>query len=97
MKLKLDEQSYVEVIDNSDHPTGQAFSSGEEIALPAREALSKVTRFANDAMNEFKKIGEPDEIEFQFGIEAGGEGGFFGIAKVHSKATITLKAKWVKK
>ncbi|WP_067738643.1 CU044_2847 family protein [Novosphingobium naphthalenivorans] len=96
MRVKLEDGSLVEVIDNSDQPTGEAFSATNTVALPPSEALSKVTKFANEAMNEFKKIGNPDEIEVEFGIEAGGEGGFFGIAKVHSKATITLKAKWVK-
>ena len=97
MKLILEDKTTVEIIDNSGDPTGQTFSDNDELKLPAKQSLSKITQFASEAIEEFKKIGNPDEVEITFGIEAGGEGGFFGLAKVHSKATIDLKAKWVKK
>ncbi len=97
MKLILDDETEIEIIDNSDIPAGRTFSDDDELKLPAKESLSRITRFANEAMEQFKSIGSPDELEIDFGIEAGGEGGFFGLAKVHSKATINLKAKWAKK
>lgn len=95
MQVQLQDGTTVEVINNSGEPAGQTFAGREDAIRSTQEALSRVTQFMSEAMQQFQKIEKPSEIEVEFGIEAGGEGGLFGIAKVHSKATITLRAKWV--
>jgi hypothetical protein len=96
MKIQIGPNDYVELIDNSDQPMGETFSSISSKTITAESSLSKVISFSRIALGELKKIGDPDELEISFGIEGGGEGGFFGISKVHAKSTINIKAKWQK-
>lgn len=92
-----DGSTEIELVDNSGANRGQAFGGGSDVKMPAKEALEPMALFAEDAIEKFKSVGNPDEIELEFGLEGGAEGGFFGLAKVHTKATVKLKATWKRK
>ncbi|NVD26787.1 hypothetical protein HUO14_02565 [Parasphingorhabdus flavimaris] len=92
-----DGKTTIELVDNSGGLHGSAYGDSAEIKMPAKEALEPMARFAEDAIEKFKSVGDPDQVELEFGLEGGAEGGFFGLAKVHTKATIKLKATWKRK
>lgn len=96
LELTLESGETVQIIDNSGEARGQTFGKGDDAKLSAKKSLSRATEFAQEALETLRGVGDLDEIIVEIGLEAGAEGGFFGIAKAHSKATIVLKAKWVK-
>lgn len=89
---------------------GEMFAAGDALGSPskcgqddksrktikkAEEALEPIVKFAEVALECLKKGTNPSELEITFGAEAGGEGGFFGLAKAQAKATMSVKLKWV--
>lgn len=95
MKLVLSDKTELEVINNSDDPAGEFFSEDLVDAIQDLDkALSPIVKFAEDALASLKEGVKPSELEISFGAEAGGEGGFFGLAKAHAKATISVKMTW---
>lgn len=93
MKLRLNDGSLLEVIDNSED--GELFGDEGPASIDDLEkAIGPIIKFAEQTLSQLKENVTPSELEISFGAEAGGEGGFFGLAKVHAKATISVKMKW---
>lgn len=94
MKFSLKDGSTVEVINNSSENYGELHSEDVETIERLDEALGPILLFAEQTLEEMKNKIKPSELEISFGAEAGGEGGFFGLAKAHAKATISITMKW---
>lgn len=96
MKIELDDKTTISIVDNTENEHGELFSEdGEVLIVKLDKALKPVLKFAEQALNEVTASIKPSELELSFGAEAGGEGGVFGLAKAHAKATISIKMKWI--
>lgn len=92
MKLKVSGNQVVQIIDNS--PESGVLFADEDVVQALNESFAPVVAFAHDVLEEVKQGVKPSELEITFGAEAGAEGGFFGIARAHAKATVLVKMKW---
>jgi hypothetical protein len=98
MKIELSDGQLLEIIDTNDasNLTGELYDDArsERIVHQFNESIRPIVRFADDVLGEFKGTLSPSSIEIEFGAEAGGEGGLFGLARTHAKATVNIKLTW---
>lgn len=96
MKIILEDGQAVEIIDNvGGDAGGEFFSSEKEVSeRTLKDALSRVVAFGKQSLALLSDEAGPNSIEIEFGAEAGAEGGFFGLAKAKTSATMTIKLKW---
>lgn len=90
VKLELENGVHIEILGEAGSD-GEFYSDGDGIVRKLNEALEPVVVFASEALDQLRDGVSPTTLELQFGAEAGGEGGFFGLAKAHAKATIQIK------
>ena len=63
-------------------------------------AFLPIAKVAEEMVSSLSSIGRPDEVpdevEVNFGAKIGASGGFFGIAKAQTDASVSIKLKWKK-
>ncbi len=97
MKLLLaDKTTVLQIVEPASEDRGGTYSMASNVeVLSSHDALKPIVMFCDEALKRMGEALKPDELEIEFGIEAGAEGGFFGLAKASGNATISVRAKWI--
>ncbi|WP_306051145.1 CU044_2847 family protein [Oceaniradius stylonematis] len=89
----LDNGMKVDLIVSPDGPIVKQYGH-ERTEKVLSEAIGPAVSMSKQILDQFRTALTPDQLEVEFGLQAGGKGGVWGLTEVSANSSIKIKATW---